>query len=202
MNKKRQAIWDKSGGKCWYCGCELPERWDADHFHPVIRNPSTGEMLIPELDVMENLVPSCKPCNNFKHSYDIEGFRWTINEQFENVPKNSTGMRQLMRLSLVDIESKPVIFWFEKQGITMPSMCDMIGISQEAQDFEWLQDKSEYESYYHEFDDGLCTMRQIGPYWLAIYKLYGWEEKGRIEIPNSRKSIAMAKAAQWAIDLK
>lgn len=201
MNKKRKSIWDKSGGKCWYCGCELPERWDADHFHPVIRNPSTNEMLLPELNVVENLVPSCKPCNNFKHSYEIEGFRWAINEQFENVPKNSTGMRQLIRLGLVDIERKPVEFWFEKQDIKMPSMCDLMGISKEAQEFDWLKDKTEFESYYHKFDDGICTMRQIGPYWIAIYKLYGWEEKGRKEFPNSRKSIAMAQAAQWAINL-
>lgn len=202
MNKKRREIWDKSQGKCWYCGCDLPERWDADHFHPVIRNPATGVMSLPELDVIDNLVPSCKPCNNFKHSYDIEGFRYIINEQFDNVPKNSTGMRQLMRLDLVDIERKPIVFWFEKQGIEMPTMSDILGISKEAQELEWKKDKTEYLYFYHSFDDGICTLRQMGSYWLVIYKKFDWGEKGRIEIENSRQSVVMAQAAQWALSLK
>ena len=31
MNKKRQGIYDKSGGKCWYCGIELKKGWHMDH---------------------------------------------------------------------------------------------------------------------------------------------------------------------------
>lgn len=201
MNKKRQEIWSKSNGKCWYCGVALSERWDVDHFHPVIRCPSTRLMSLPELDVIDNLVPSCKPCNNFKRSHEIEGFRFIINEQFDNVPKNSTGMRQLMRLNLVDIKRKPIEFWYEKQGINMPTINDILGVSKEAQDLEWKVDKSEYQYFYHSFEDGICTLRQMGSYWLVIYKKFGWEEKGRIEIKNSRQSIVMSQAAQWALAL-
>lgn len=201
MNKKRQVIWDKSNGKCWYCGEPLGERWDADHFHPVIRHPGTNKMLCPEFDVIDNLVPSCKPCNNFKHSNTIEGFRFTISEQFKNVPKNSTGMRQLMRLNLVEIEKKPVVFWFEKEGITMPTAADLLGVSKEAQSIKWEQDKSEYQSFYHEFEDGICTLRHVGEYYLAIYKCWNWEEKGRERFDNSRLSLVKAKAAQWAVTL-
>lgn len=202
MNNKRKMIWEKSKGKCWYCGCDLKDRWDADHFHPVIRHPETKKMLCPEFDVIENLVPSCKPCNNFKHSNTIDGFKFIINEQFDNVPKNSTGMRQLMRLGLVDIDRKPIEFWYERQGIEMPTMSDLLGISKEAQNFKWDKDESEYESYYHEFDDGICTLRHVGDCYLVIYKLYNWDERGRISIPNSRQPIVKAKAAEWAIKMK
>ena len=33
----RETVRMKFGGKCAYCGCDLPERWHADHFEPVVR---------------------------------------------------------------------------------------------------------------------------------------------------------------------
>lgn len=38
MNKAdRQKIFDKYGGKCAYCGCELQKGWHVDHCSPVHR---------------------------------------------------------------------------------------------------------------------------------------------------------------------
>lgn len=38
MNKgDRQKIFDKYGGRCAYCGCELNKRWNVDHVEPVVR---------------------------------------------------------------------------------------------------------------------------------------------------------------------
>ncbi|MER3366508.1 HNH endonuclease [Providencia rettgeri] len=77
------------GGKCAYCGCELPEKgWHADHLEPIVRKmtqdmeaakkgqfkyKATGECYHPERDNEDNLVPACKSCNIYKSSYDIEG---------------------------------------------------------------------------------------------------------------------------------
>lgn len=196
--KRRDLILKKTGGLCFYCGCELGNKWDADHFHPVIRHPTTGKMLIPELDVIDNLVPSCKPCNNFKHSSNLEGFRWLVSSQFENVPKNSTGMRQLMRLGLVDINKKPVVFWFEKSGISPPLLEDMLQIPDEARSIEWKKDNSEPSYFYCEFDDGICSLRHLGSYWICIYKGFDWSERGRIEIQNSTERVVKLLAAKWA----
>lgn len=33
----RQKIFDKYGGRCAYCGCELTARWHADHMNPIHR---------------------------------------------------------------------------------------------------------------------------------------------------------------------
>ena len=36
MNKKdRELIFNKYGGKCAYCGCELTKGWHVDEFEPV-----------------------------------------------------------------------------------------------------------------------------------------------------------------------
>lgn len=33
----RQKVFDKYGGRCAYCGCELNKRWNVDHVEPVVR---------------------------------------------------------------------------------------------------------------------------------------------------------------------
>src|SRR5688572_25533552 len=42
MNKKvREAIFNKYGGKCAYCGCDLLKGWHVDHMTPVVRSVRT-----------------------------------------------------------------------------------------------------------------------------------------------------------------
>lgn len=38
-SKERQQVFDKTGGKCAYCGCELNKGWHVDHADPVKRYP-------------------------------------------------------------------------------------------------------------------------------------------------------------------
>lgn len=195
MNKKRQLIWDKSNGRCWYCGCKLPEKgWQADHFHSVIR--VEGKMLYPELDTIDNLVPSCAPCNNFKSSSSIEGMRFRVDEQFDNVPKNSTGMRQLMRMGLVEIERKPIQFWFESQGFEIKSEFEICGISREAREVHWNKDASEPQYFHQWFGEIMVTLRQMGSYWLCIAIKPDWDTSQRIELSNGR--LVKEQAAEWA----
>jgi 5-methylcytosine-specific restriction endonuclease McrA len=37
----RQKIFDKYGGRCAYCGCELQKGWHVDHIDPVVRKTKT-----------------------------------------------------------------------------------------------------------------------------------------------------------------
>lgn len=114
MNKKRRAIFDKSGGKCWYCGCNLPEKgWHVDHFEPVYRNCGVNGDLHPERHHIDNLVPACAPCNLFKSVFDLEAFRCEIDAQRERCRKASSGFRIAERMGLIEVHSKPVVFWFE-----------------------------------------------------------------------------------------
>ena len=145
--KQRQLVWAKSGGRCWYCGCELPERgWHADHLEPVIRNDwaiklqqdqdardskrfgidierkhGIPKAVRPENDKLDNMVPACAPCNLFKATYDVEFFRSEIEAQIERVRKASSGFRIAERMGI--IEAKPqekVVFWFERRPTHAP----------------------------------------------------------------------------------
>lgn len=131
--KQRQAIWDKTGGKCWYCGCDLPGKWHADHVEPIIRKTkivkdhsdsqyshkvvSTGECCRPQHDIIDNMVPACIPCNLFKTTFSVEGFRQEIEAQAERVRRYSSGFRIAERFGLVEVKPQPVTFWFERQGL-------------------------------------------------------------------------------------
>lgn len=55
--KQRAELRMKFGGRCAYCGCELGEKWHADHVKPVIR--FDGNMLHQERDDISNMVPAC-----------------------------------------------------------------------------------------------------------------------------------------------
>jgi hypothetical protein len=132
--KQRKEVWDKSGGHCWYCGQNLPQKgWHADHVEPILRESKyvrenskgvpfykvvqTGTSLRPQHDCIENIVPSCAPCNLFKAAFNVEFFRQEIAAQIERVRKSSSGFRIAERMGIIEPqESKPVVFWFESRN--------------------------------------------------------------------------------------
>jgi len=137
MNKARRAIWDKSGGRCWYCGCELPEKgWHADHFEPLGRQPDLltpvfhededgrlRKVLVeekrppahPDRDHPDNLVPACQSCNTIKGMSSIEGFRETISRFINSLNSYSNQYKFAKRYGLVVETEIAVTFWFERQ---------------------------------------------------------------------------------------
>ena len=128
MNKKiRKAVYDKTGGKCAYCGVNLPIRWHCDHIKPVHRNHRwdhekrkyvyTGEMGRRENDIIENLLPSCPSCNIFKTSFPLEVFRTEIKKQVERLNQYSNQYRIAKRFGLIEETKKQIVFYFERIGI-------------------------------------------------------------------------------------
>lgn len=111
--KQRVVIFNKSNGKCWYCGCDLSGlSWHADHFKPVYRERSG--MVNPHLDTIENMVPSCAPCNIFKSTLSIEELREEIGRQVERARKYSVNFRTAERFMMVAEVKGNVVFWFEE----------------------------------------------------------------------------------------
>jgi 5-methylcytosine-specific restriction endonuclease McrA len=125
--KKREALKQKFGGKCAYCGEELGKRWQADHIEPVrrihkwVRQASgrsravaTGEMEYPENDHEDNLIPACCACNNHKHAATLEQWR----AQLERLPgvceRNHSAFRHAVRFGLVIPNPQKVVFYFER----------------------------------------------------------------------------------------
>lgn len=111
---ERKAVWDKSGGVCWYCGEALPERgWHADHAEPVLRIP--GRMIRAHNDTVENTVPACRSCNLFKGGMGVETFREQLEAQVERARRSSVNFRMAERFGLVSVAEPRVVFWFERQ---------------------------------------------------------------------------------------
>jgi len=125
--KQRQEVWNKTNGRCWWCGCDLPKKgWHADHIKPIFRQTDSfrdngryvtkqGGALRPENDNFENIVPSCAPCNLFKTVLSVEVFRAEISEQVKRARKTSVNFRTAERFGLIEAVEKPVVFWFETE---------------------------------------------------------------------------------------
>ncbi|SJA15699.1 HNH endonuclease [Shigella sonnei] len=109
--KQRAELRMKFGGRCAYCGCELGEKWHADHVKPVIR--FDGNMLHQERDDISNMVPACHPCNLHKHCSSLEDYRRIISDGRREFLASGKG-KALVRMGLVEMKSDPVVFWFEK----------------------------------------------------------------------------------------
>ncbi len=94
----RKKVYDKYDGHCAYCGCELDFKdMQVDHARPKmhynaetrtyfhVRNYIDGIMSVKIeqikeflIDGIDNLMPSCRKCNHYKRSADIEEFRLQI----------------------------------------------------------------------------------------------------------------------------
>ncbi len=129
LNKKqRRLVWAKSGGLCWYCGCDLPEKgWHVDHFLPIRRYDDIEinedqvrhfkNCVSPELDTFDNWVPACRPCNLFKSVYEIEDFRRQLMQQTDRARKYSVNFRNAERFGMITINPEPILFWFEQLAL-------------------------------------------------------------------------------------
>lgn len=141
---QRATLRMRFGGKCAYCGCDLPERgWHADHVEPVLRewwkstkwwqeshgftyDVKDGKIVRtpvalekaglerPKNDVLDNLFPSCRACNIDKHASPLEAWRKQMEDRVGVCRRNYSAFRHAERFGLVKDTSKPVVFWFEK----------------------------------------------------------------------------------------
>lgn len=65
--KKRQTIFNKTGGKCAYCGSPVDlDTFQADHANSAYNGGGSG---------IANLLPCCGACNPRKGHRDVEEFR-------------------------------------------------------------------------------------------------------------------------------
>ena len=123
---QRAALKDRFGGRCAYCGCVLGDRWHADHMHPVERKlkfhptkgaVATSELWHPENDTIENMMPSCAPCNIDKHSLTLETWRSKLQRATDVLTKNNPTYRHALRFGLLAETGIKVVFYFEvKKG--------------------------------------------------------------------------------------
>lgn len=122
----RQKIFDKYGGRCAYCGCELVKGWHVDEIQPIRRNweymPDANgyntrkvytDCLHPERLHIDNQNPACASCNINKHSEFLEQFRLNIASYMKHLNEISTQYKIAKRYGLIQETNKPVQFYFE-----------------------------------------------------------------------------------------
>ena len=140
QKKDRQIIFEKYGGRCAYCGCELEKGWHVDELEPCRRlytfepghwskgyingMSDKGVKWIPARDVfvgyehperlhIDNQMPACASCNINKHSDSLEGFRALIQGFRKHLNEVNTQYKISKRYGLVQEIDKPIVFYFE-----------------------------------------------------------------------------------------
>lgn len=103
----------KSGGKCWYCGCDLRGKWHVDHCEAIYRYEDGPWK--PENDTLRNMVPACPKCNLFKSVFNIEEFRHELQMQVARARRSSVNFRTAERFGQIRVIEQPIVFWFERQ---------------------------------------------------------------------------------------
>jgi hypothetical protein len=127
LNKKQRIeLHGKFGGKCAYCGCELPERWHADHVEPVTRELlskrnangtwrlDSGKPLRPERDHIGNMNPACPPCNISKGGNTLEGWRSWLAGHVNSLNSYHPIYRMAKNYGLIVETGAAVTFHFER----------------------------------------------------------------------------------------
>lgn len=106
MKIDRKAVWQKYGGRCAYCGCEITiKEMQVDHVKPKRIGGSND---------MDNLNPSCRLCNHYKRAMSLEEFRtWTLDGLASRLRKIYI-VRVAEKYGIITINNYDKKFYFEK----------------------------------------------------------------------------------------
>ena len=126
-SKQRQAVRGMFGGRCAYCGIELPEKgWHVDHVEPLVRESQwvrgangigtfrkTGRCFNPQADRADNYFPSCAKCNIEKRDSTVENFRKGLERKIGSLREYSAAFRHAERYGMVAVVKEKITFYFE-----------------------------------------------------------------------------------------
>lgn len=107
---ERQTVYDKCGGHCAYCGTPMEiTQMQVDHVKPI--------SLFGGKDTFDNMLPSCRSCNHYKHSLQLEKFREAIEQWPEVLMRDSVTYKNAVRYGIVIPNPKRVKFYFETMEV-------------------------------------------------------------------------------------
>lgn len=117
---QREIIFNKYGGRCAYCGCELVKGWHVSKLlseAPEVN--SKGEFLIKN-DTIENKLPSCAACN-MSRTRDNSGVTYTTIEDFRKqilynleFVQSFPYYQRCLRFGLIEEKKTEIVFYFEQ----------------------------------------------------------------------------------------
>lgn len=114
----RQIVFDKCGGHCAYCGCEITiKQMQVDHiqpnWHTLTEQQATKSGIKKGSHDIENLNPSCARCNKWKSTFNLEQFRTVVETSLDRLERDTPNFRLARDYGLLTITKKPIIFYFE-----------------------------------------------------------------------------------------
>lgn len=102
---ERRALWEEQNRRCGYCGTKIGySEVTVDHIIPISRGGP---------DCKDNMICSCRPCNEFKRNRTVEEFRAAIQTANYNLMQKEPEYRAVLRFGLIREYRKKVRFYFE-----------------------------------------------------------------------------------------
>ena len=115
---------EKYNGHCAYCGREIKyEEMQVDHATAYAQQWYSNEHKQQEVRQMindnsinniDNLMPSCRPCNYYKGIYDIEGLRHKILRELEHTCRSTFQTKLAMQYGMIVYHEWDGKFYFER----------------------------------------------------------------------------------------
>ena len=112
---ERESVRAMFDGRCAYCGVDLPQRWHVDHVEAVFRDwyGKTGKAFREDNHRLDNMMPSCPPCNINKGPLSLESWRKEISHHLQTLNNNRSTYRIVKSFGLLIETGAPVRFHFE-----------------------------------------------------------------------------------------
>jgi 5-methylcytosine-specific restriction endonuclease McrA len=104
----RAIMWDKTDGRCWYCG-QMMNPWrdfSIDHVIPVSENGTTD---------FDNLVPCCRRCNLLKSHKSMSEFRRLLSHHMHGIPSFTPRQMSYLEDKGIKLNIPHITFYFEKK---------------------------------------------------------------------------------------
>ena len=112
--QQREAVFNKYGGRCAYCGCELTLRtMQVDHIKAVYTSSLENNNVETQDDSFDNLNPSCRQCNFYKGTLNIEQFRNKIKTTLYETCQSTFQATLAKKLGMMKVTQFDK-FYFEK----------------------------------------------------------------------------------------
>lgn len=114
--RMRLLLYEKYNHKCAYCGCNLECRdMQVDHIKSVYANTDFKQVMTEEeMYSVDNLLPSCRQCNFYKSSMDLETFRKRLTTTLMENLQKTFQYSLALKYGLIEEHIEPITFYFEQ----------------------------------------------------------------------------------------
>lgn len=117
--KKRQAVWDKTQGHCWYCGMLVILVWSEEHAPEAMQIDHQIPWSHGGTHHLRNLVPACRLCNRLKSFRTVEAYRsWLSRRSVPTFTEEHIAYLEKLQIALpAEFPCyPPITFWGEEHA--------------------------------------------------------------------------------------